>query len=141
MTAEKTAAMLEVQAALGMALTTGGSRRATARKMIGPYRRRVVVGGRFEEASVIARSQGLGTEESDRCLTTIGNSYNQMIHSKPKITEALGKTCEAWFNNPDTAQFQKLVELFKIFRDSFALVLPKILFDFFAPAPSSIGPI
>lgn len=76
----------------------------------------IVVGGSFEEASVIALSEVIGTEEGDRCLTTIGNSYNQMIHSKPKITEALGKTCEAWFNNPDAAQFQKLVELFKIFR-------------------------
>jgi hypothetical protein len=41
MTMEKTATMLEAQAAVGMALTTGGSRRATARKMMAPYRRRV----------------------------------------------------------------------------------------------------
>jgi hypothetical protein len=41
MMVEKTATMLEAQAAVGMALTTGSSRRATARKMMAPYRRRV----------------------------------------------------------------------------------------------------
>jgi hypothetical protein len=42
MTAEKTAAMLEAQAAAGMALATGSSSsRAAARKLIAPYRRRV----------------------------------------------------------------------------------------------------
>lgn len=76
----------------------------------------IVVGGRFEEASVIALSEVIGTEESDHCLTTIGNSYNQMIHSKPKLAEAIGKACEAWFKIPEAAQFRKLVELFKSFR-------------------------
>ena len=37
MTMKKSATMLEAQAAVGMALTTGGSRRATARKMMAPY--------------------------------------------------------------------------------------------------------
>jgi geranylgeranyl pyrophosphate synthase len=41
MTAEKTAAMLEAQAAAGMALATGSSSRAAARKVVAPYRRRV----------------------------------------------------------------------------------------------------
>jgi hypothetical protein len=41
MTTEKTAAMWEAQAAAGMALATGSSRRATARKTMAPYRRRV----------------------------------------------------------------------------------------------------
>jgi hypothetical protein len=41
MTAEKTAAMLEAQAAAGMALATGSSSRAAARMVVGPYRRRV----------------------------------------------------------------------------------------------------
>jgi hypothetical protein len=41
MIAEKNAAMLEAQAAAGMALATGNSSRAPARKLIAPYRRRV----------------------------------------------------------------------------------------------------
>ena len=41
MTMKKTATVLEGQAAVGMALTTGGSRRATARKMMAPYHPRV----------------------------------------------------------------------------------------------------
>jgi hypothetical protein len=42
MIAEKSAAMLEAQAAAGMALATGSSSsRAAARKLIAPYRRRV----------------------------------------------------------------------------------------------------
>jgi hypothetical protein len=41
MTTEKTAAILEAQAAAGMALMTGSSQRAAARKAIAPYRRRV----------------------------------------------------------------------------------------------------
>jgi hypothetical protein len=41
MVAEKTAAMLEAQATAGMAVATGSSKAAVARKSIGPYRRRV----------------------------------------------------------------------------------------------------
>jgi hypothetical protein len=41
MLAEKTAATLEAQAAAGIALATGKSQRAAARKAIAPYRRRV----------------------------------------------------------------------------------------------------
>jgi len=41
MVAEKTAAMLEGQAAAGMAVATGSSKVAVARKAIAPYRRRV----------------------------------------------------------------------------------------------------
>ena len=41
MLAEKGAALLEAQAAAGMALAAGGSCNAAARKAIGPYRRRV----------------------------------------------------------------------------------------------------
>jgi hypothetical protein len=41
MVAEKTAAMLEGQAAAGMAVATGSSKAAVARKAIAPYRRRV----------------------------------------------------------------------------------------------------
>jgi hypothetical protein len=41
MTAEKTAAMLEAQAAAAMALATGSSPRAATRKAVAPYRRRV----------------------------------------------------------------------------------------------------
>jgi hypothetical protein len=47
MTTEKTAAMLEAQAAAAMALATGSSPRAATRKAVAPYRRRVkpIVGG------------------------------------------------------------------------------------------------
>jgi hypothetical protein len=41
MMVEKTATMLEVQAVMAMALTSGSSTRAAARKVIAPYRRRV----------------------------------------------------------------------------------------------------
>ena len=41
MMVEKTATMLEAQAAMAMALTSGSSTRAAARKVIAPYRRRV----------------------------------------------------------------------------------------------------
>ena len=41
MVAEKTAAMLEGQAATGMAVATGSSKAAVAGKAIAPYRRRV----------------------------------------------------------------------------------------------------
>ena len=41
MLAEKTAATLEAQTAAGIALATGKSQRATARKAFAPYRRRV----------------------------------------------------------------------------------------------------
>src|SRR5262245_61370328 len=41
MVAEKTAAMLEGQAAAGMAIATGSSKAAVARKANAPYRRRV----------------------------------------------------------------------------------------------------
>ena len=41
MIAEKTAALFEAQVAAGVALATGSSSRAVARKLVGPYRRRV----------------------------------------------------------------------------------------------------
>jgi len=41
MVAEKMAAMLEGQAAAGMAIATGSTKAAIARKAIAPYRRRV----------------------------------------------------------------------------------------------------
>src|SRR5262249_35665046 len=41
MTVEKTAAMLEAQAAAGVALATGSSSRAAVRKAVAAYRRRV----------------------------------------------------------------------------------------------------
>jgi hypothetical protein len=41
MTVEKTATMLEAQAAAGVAMATGSSSRAAARKLVAPYRRRV----------------------------------------------------------------------------------------------------
>jgi hypothetical protein len=56
MMVEKTATMLEAQAAVGMALTTGSSRRATARKMMAPYRRRC--NGRPQQA----HAQSLDTQ-------------------------------------------------------------------------------
>jgi hypothetical protein len=76
----------------------------------------LVLAGGFEEASTLAVIEVLGMEEFHRGFTTIQESYNQMVQSRPKILEAIGKACEAWFKNPDASQFERLVELFKILR-------------------------
>ena len=76
----------------------------------------LVLAGSFEEASPLAVIELLGIEEFHRCFDTIQESYNQTSQSRPKILDAIGKTCEAWFENPDALQFERLVELFKILR-------------------------
>jgi hypothetical protein len=67
MIAEKSAAMLEAQAAAGMALATGSSSRAAARKLIAPYRRRVRSNRRrLMRASSSSPGRGAATHSARR---------------------------------------------------------------------------
>src|SRR5262245_1243830 len=73
----------------------------------------LVLPGNFEEASTLALMKVLGIEEFHRSFDTIKESYNELVESRPKILEGIGKACEAWFKNPGASKFQTLVELFK----------------------------
>jgi hypothetical protein len=76
----------------------------------------LVLPGNFEEASTLAMMKVLGIEEFRRSFDTFWESYNELVRSRPKILEGLGKACEAWFKNPGASEFEMLVELFKIAR-------------------------
>jgi hypothetical protein len=76
----------------------------------------LVLPGNFEEASTLAMMKVLGIEEFRRGFDTLWESYNELVRSRPKILEGLGKACEAWFKNPGASEFEMLVELFKIAR-------------------------
>jgi hypothetical protein len=77
----------------------------------------LVLPGNFEEASTLAVMKVLGIEEFHRGFDTIQESYNELVRSRPKILEGIGKTCEAWFKNPEASEFERLVELFKLARN------------------------
>jgi hypothetical protein len=76
----------------------------------------LVLPGNFEEASTLAMMKVLGIKEFHRGFDTLWESYNELVRSRPKILEGIGKTCEAWFKNPEASEFERLVELFKIAR-------------------------
>jgi hypothetical protein len=76
----------------------------------------LVLPGNFEEASTLAMMKVLGVEEFHRGFDTLWESYNELVRSRPKILEGLGKACEAWFKNPGASEFEMLAELFKIAR-------------------------
>jgi len=76
----------------------------------------LVLPGNFEEASTLAMMKVLGIEEFHRSFDAIWESYNELVRSRPKILEGISKACEAWFKNPGAAEFERLVELFKIAR-------------------------
>jgi hypothetical protein len=75
-----------------------------------------VLPGNFEDTSTLAMMKVLGIEEFHRSFDTIQESYNELVRSRPKILEGIGKACEAWFKNPGASEFERLVELFKIAR-------------------------
>src|SRR5262249_49635475 len=70
MVAEKTAAMLEDQAAAGMAIATGSSKAAVAQKAIAPYRRRVKE-NRRRLTHQLKRVRGLLLLHPLRCYSAI----------------------------------------------------------------------
>jgi hypothetical protein len=76
----------------------------------------LVLPGNFEEASTLAMMKVLGIEEFHRGFDTMQESYNELVRSRPKILEGISNACEAWFKNPGTSEFERLVELFKIAR-------------------------
>jgi hypothetical protein len=76
----------------------------------------LVLPGHFEEASTLAMMKVLGIEEFHRGFDTLWESYNELVRSRPKILEGIGKACEAWFKNPGASEFEMLVELFKLAR-------------------------
>jgi hypothetical protein len=76
----------------------------------------LVLPGNFEEASTLAMMKVLGIKEFHRGFDTLWESYNELVRCRPKILEGIGKTCEAWFKNPEASEFERLVELFKIAR-------------------------
>jgi hypothetical protein len=75
-----------------------------------------LLAGDFEMAACFAVMQVVGSEEFERCFNDIQSNYNDMVQSKAKVIEAIGKSCEAWFKNPNPSQFERLAELFKILR-------------------------
>jgi hypothetical protein len=66
-------------------------------------------------ATILAVMDVVG-EDYEHCFGAIQRSYNAMVQSKAKIIEAVGKSCEAWFESPRPSQFERLVELFKLLR-------------------------
>jgi hypothetical protein len=73
-----------------------------------------LVAGNFELASIRAVLKLLGADEFHRCFNTIQESYNRNAASKS--LGAIGKTTEVWFKNPSSANFERLVQLFKLLR-------------------------
>jgi hypothetical protein len=67
-------------------------------------------------ANAVALMKVLGIEEFHRGFDTIQESYSELVRSRPKILEGISNACEAWFKNPGTSEFERLVELFKIAR-------------------------
>jgi hypothetical protein len=76
----------------------------------------LVLPGNFEEASTLAMMKVLGGEEFRRGFDILWESYNELVRSRPKILEGLGKACAVWFKNPGGSEFEMLVELFKLAR-------------------------
>ena len=82
MTMKKTATMLEAQAAVGMALTTGGSRRATARKIMAPYHPLVTANPQQAHAQSLGHSSLQVTAPRSGCC----EHFDRLRHSsEPQI--------------------------------------------------------
>ncbi|MDE3176502.1 MAG: hypothetical protein KGM15_10415 [Pseudomonadota bacterium] len=73
--------------------------------------------GNFEIASVLSVLQTVGTEEFERCFSSIVSSHNQMIQSGSNVVPAIGQACAIWMNQPSSENFEKLVGLFKVVRE------------------------
>jgi len=77
-----------------------------------------MIAGSFELASVLSVMRTLGSDEFERCFTAIATSHNAMLVSKSNLVPLIGQNCAAWLQRPSSENFEKLVRLFAVVRQS-----------------------
>lgn len=69
----------------------------------------------FEFVSSLCVLELFGMNRAD-CVQAISGTYNNAIKTSPKAIQALGENFVAWLNNPTAEKFEKLIELYVLFR-------------------------
>jgi hypothetical protein len=77
-----------------------------------------VTAGSFELAAVLSVMRTLGSGQFERCFTAIESSHRRMLDSKSNVAPAIGQNCATWLRRPSPENFEKLVRLFKVVRES-----------------------
>lgn len=78
----------------------------------------LILSGQFEMAAPIAVLHTLGTGHFEKWFNPVLNYYNQASASNSKEILAIGQTCERWYKEPTTENFDRIVKLFELCRSN-----------------------